>query len=300
MTSFLKGYFQDNGIELTYEKGFGGADSITKIASGQYDLGDGDPNSMIEFNYRNPDNPLIAIYIRQNRSPFGLYVLKDSGITHPSQLSGKRLGAPVGDALRRLWKVFANQIGIDPDSVEWITMQPQLREPFLIQGRVDAITGFITSSIPNLVRNGINPREIQSFYYNDFGLSLYGNAVITRRDAIRDKPHVLQGFLNAYLKELKDSFRNIESNFLLLIDELRSNGQLVDVSTERFRLSLAMDLFIAEEVRTSGLGGINQERMEKAISQVAEGIDLSISPDVDDVFYDGLLPPLSDRMLLDI
>jgi NitT/TauT family transport system substrate-binding protein len=155
VTAILKGYFAEEGLEVTYERGYGSADSITKIAAGQYDLGEGDPYSMIEFNAKNPDVPLVAIYVHFNRSPFGIYTLKDKGIGEPAQLAGKKLGAPAGDAPRRLWPVFAKQVGIDPGSVEWVTMEPQLREPFLIQGRVDAISGFMTSAMPNLVRGGV-------------------------------------------------------------------------------------------------------------------------------------------------
>jgi NitT/TauT family transport system substrate-binding protein len=44
---------------------------------------------------------------------------------------GQELGAPAGDAARRLFPMFARSVGIDADSVSWTSMDPPLREPLL-------------------------------------------------------------------------------------------------------------------------------------------------------------------------
>ncbi|MFS8900883.1 ABC transporter substrate-binding protein [Synechococcus sp. H60.2] len=297
-TAILKGYFAEEGLEVTYERGFGSADSITKIAAGQYDLGEGDPYSMIEFNAKNPDVPLVAIFVHFNRSPFGIYTLKGRGITEPAQLAGKKLGAPAGDAPRRLWPVFAKQVGIDPASVEWLTMEPQLREPFLIQGRVDAISGFMTSAMPNLVRGGVSLNDITPFLYNDYGLELYGNAVITRVQLLREKPEQLKAFLRAYVKGWQDTIRDPDGNMLAFLDKARAEGQVLDTAIEKLRLTLAMPrLFVTEEVREIGLGDVVPARMETAIAQVVDGFGLSAKPPLEKVFDNSLLPPQSERMI---
>ena len=41
-------------------------------------------------------------------------------------------------ACGRFWQ---KEVGVDADSVEWVTMEPKLRETFLLQGNVDAISG---------------------------------------------------------------------------------------------------------------------------------------------------------------
>ena len=61
-----RGYFAAEGINLTIDRGFGSADAVTKIASGAYDLGYADTNSMVEFNVRNPDRSLIAFVMFLN------------------------------------------------------------------------------------------------------------------------------------------------------------------------------------------------------------------------------------------
>ena len=59
-----KGYYAAQKVNLTaFDPGRGGADSITKVASGTHDVGFGDLSAMIEFNARNPGQELIAVLL---------------------------------------------------------------------------------------------------------------------------------------------------------------------------------------------------------------------------------------------
>ena len=66
------GYFAEEGLDVTFERGFGSADTASKIAAGQYDMGFGDMYAMIEFNEQNPDQKLIVVAVPQNKAPFAL------------------------------------------------------------------------------------------------------------------------------------------------------------------------------------------------------------------------------------
>src|SRR5206468_1561708 len=81
-------------------------------ATGTYDLGYGDVNSMIEYNVKNPQMPLIAVGMVLNSPPFALLSLKRYGIREPKDLKGASIGAPAGDAPRRLWPIFAKNVGL--------------------------------------------------------------------------------------------------------------------------------------------------------------------------------------------
>jgi NitT/TauT family transport system substrate-binding protein len=59
-----RGYYAAQKVNLTaFDPGRGGADSITKVASGTHDVGFGDLSAMIEFNARNPGRELIAVLL---------------------------------------------------------------------------------------------------------------------------------------------------------------------------------------------------------------------------------------------
>lgn len=294
-TAIQKGYFAEEGVQVNFERGYGSADSINKIAAGQYDLGFGDLYSMIEFNEKNPDQKLIAIAVPYNNAPFAIIGFKKNGINTPQDLAGKTLGAPAGDAPRRLWPVFAKEVGIDPTSVNWTTMEPKLRETFLLQGDVDAISGFSYSALPGLIKGGANLEDLSIFYYTDHGMEFYGNAIITTPEFLEKNPEVVRSFLSAYVKGLQDTLRDPTAGLQSVID---SGDSLIDRESEKLRLQIAVEnLLVNEEVEARGLGDVDPERLEKTIAQVVEGFGLQNTPPVQEVYDSSYLPALGERQL---
>ncbi len=289
-----RGYFTAEGITLTIDRGFGSADAVTKIASGAYDLGYADTNSMVEFNVRNPDHALIAFVMFLNSPPFSIITLRRENITRPTDLQGKKLGAPVGDAPRRLFPVFAKAVGIHPDSVEWVSMDVPLREPSLIRGAVNAITGFYFTAFLNLRAAGVNPNDIVAFLYSDFGLPLYGNAIMAPPALLRGNPEAAKGFVRALIRGVKDSITDPDA----AIAAIKKRDPLLNEAVEKDRLLLALrSNVLTAEVAKDGFGGVRGERMARAIDTLADAFNLPSKPKWYDVFTDRYLPPKKDRML---
>jgi NitT/TauT family transport system substrate-binding protein len=290
-----RGYFAEEGLEVQFERGYGSADTASKIAAGQYDMGFGDMYSMIEFNQQNPDQKLIVVAVPYNKAPFALVSLKESGINSVEDLAGKKLGAPAGDAPRRLWPVLAEEVGVDANSVEWVTMEPKLRETFLLQGNVDAISGFIYSMMPSLVKGGKTLDDLNIFYYTDHGLDFYGNVVLVKESFLAENPEVVRGFLKAYMRGLQDTLREPATG---LDSVLAAGDSLMERDGEKLRLQLALDnLLVNEEVERNGLGAVDPERLQKSIDQTVKGFGLAETPAVEDVFDGSYLPPLEERQL---
>ncbi len=291
-----QGYFAEEGLDVTFERGFGSADSITKIAAGQYDIGEGDMYSMMEFNEKNPDQQLVAVAIKFNRSPFVIVTKGDSEFSEPAKLAGANLAAPAGDGPRRLWPVLAKEVGADADSVEWTNVEPQLREGMLAQGNADGISCFSISCLPVLSQKlGLPQEDLNVFYYNDYGLDLYGNALIVRKEFLEANPEVVRGFVAAYIKGLKDTLADPEAALAVVTEY--ADDELFDTVIEAERMQIAVDrLYTGPETATLGLGGVDTERLEKTMAQVAEGFGLTTVPSVEAVFDSSYLPPQEDRM----
>src|SRR5207237_6701165 len=119
VTAKAMGAFSAAGLDVTIDRGTGSQKTIEQVATGTYDLGYGDINSMIEYNVKNPGQPLVAIAMVLNTPPFALLSLKKYGVKGPKDLAGLNIGAPAGDAPRRLWPIFAKHAGVAPDSVTW-------------------------------------------------------------------------------------------------------------------------------------------------------------------------------------
>src|SRR5438094_6621167 len=153
ITAKALGAFAAQGLDVTIDRGTGSQKTIEQVATGTYDLGYGDVNSMIEYNVKNPQMPLIAVGMVLNSPPFALLSLKRYGIREPKDLKGASIGAPAGDAPRRLWPIFVQNVGLPADSVTWTNMAPPLREPGGGGGDVKAISGFYFTGFLNLTEN---------------------------------------------------------------------------------------------------------------------------------------------------
>jgi NitT/TauT family transport system substrate-binding protein len=236
----------------------------------------------------------MAVYVVLNSPPYSVITLKGKGINSPKDLEGRKIGAPEGDAPRRLFPVFAKAVGIDPAKVEWVSMSPPLREPSLVKGEVDAITGFYFTGYLNLLALNVNPGDIVAFKYNDYGVELYGNAIIVRKDFMQSNPEAVAKFVRAVNRALKEVIADPEK----AADYVKQRDPLVDRNVELERLKLALsDNILTEEVRRNGLGAVERTRLEKTIQSVVTAFNLPRTLSPDEVFTDRFLPPKEERTI---
>ncbi len=289
-----KGYFAAEGLDVTVDTGNGSAGALNRVASGAYELGVADINAVIDFNAKNPAQAMKAIYMVYNQPPYAIIALKKSGITKPADLQGKKLGAPGFDAARKTWPSFADHVKVPKEGVNWISMDPPLREPMLIRGQVDAISGFNFTSVLNLGRAGVPASDLVVFNYADYGVSLYGNAVIVSPKLAAEHPDKVKAFLRAINKSIKDVIADPKAG----IQAVKARDSLADEALELQRLEIALKQnVITPEVKADGLGGVREPRLKAAIDEVVASFALPVTPKVSEVFDASFLPAKAERTL---
>src|SRR5258707_1000443 len=192
-----KGYFKAEGLDVTIDTAAGSLEPINRLASGTYDMGIGDINSLIKFRDQNPGAPLKAVFMFYNKPAFSIVARKSRGIVKPKDLEGKKLGAPAADGAYAQWKIFAQANDIDTSKVTIENVGFPVREPMLAAGQVDAITGFSFSSYINLKDRGVPVDDIVVLLMADYGVNLYGNAVFVNPKFAAEKPEAVKAFLRA-------------------------------------------------------------------------------------------------------
>ncbi|MEQ5774821.1 MULTISPECIES: ABC transporter substrate-binding protein [unclassified Thalassospira] len=289
-----KGYFSEEGLDVTIDSGNGSVGAITRVASGAYDISFADINSLVEFNASHPDQAMKSIFMVYDRPPFSLFMLKKSGITKPEDLKGKTLGAPVFDASRKLFPAFAKATGLSMDDVKWESMDPPLREPMLVRGDVDGISGHYFTSVLNLESQGIKKEDMVVFKYADYGLDFYGNGILASKDMMENHGDQLRGFLRAVVKGWRDTIANPDE----AIAALKEVDPLIDTKLETERLNMVIeDNVITDEVLAHGMGPISTDRMAKAIDQVSLAFGLQNPPKVADIFTSIYMPGEEERKI---
>ena len=78
--------------------------------------------------------------------------------------------------------------GIDAAKVTIENIAPPVREPMLAAGQVDAITGLSFSSFIDLKDKGVPVDDIVVLLMADYGVDLYGNAIIVNTEIRRRAP----------------------------------------------------------------------------------------------------------------
>ena len=74
-----KGYYKAEGLDVTIDTAGGSLEPLNRIASGTYDIGFGDINSLIKFRDANPNVPIKAIFMVYNKPPFAIVGRKSRG-----------------------------------------------------------------------------------------------------------------------------------------------------------------------------------------------------------------------------
>jgi NitT/TauT family transport system substrate-binding protein len=295
LAAIEKGYFKEEGLDVTIDTGAGSLESIPRVASGPYEMGFGDFNSLIRFRDQNPDVGVKAVMMVYNKPAFAIVGRRSRGITEDIEsLRGKKFGAPAPDAAYAQWPIFRTVNNID--EAEWaMTFENvgfPVREPMLAQGEVDAVFGFAMSSAINLAARGVPMEDIVVMNMGDYGVELYGNVIMASPRLMEENPEAIQGFLRAFIKGLRSVIDNPDEGAGFVV-------QYNDVArreTERDRLVMTIENnIITDEVREHGFGDIQANRFERAMEQIALTFQFSNRPEMDDVFTAEFLPPAEDR-----
>jgi NitT/TauT family transport system substrate-binding protein len=295
LASSAKGYYKAAGLDVSIDAGNGSGGTVTRVASGTYDMGFADMAALMEFHANNPDAPNkpVAILMVYNNTPAAVLALKKSGISKPSDLNGKKLGAPGFDAGRRAFPIFAKANNIS--GVQWTSMDPPLRETMLVRGDIEAITGFSFTSLLNLEARGVKTEDVVILSYPSYGVKLYGNVIIASPKLLKENPAAVKAFIGAFLKGIKEVMANPDP----AIEYVKARDGIINVDLEKRRLRMAIDSVVASpDARAEGFGVAVPGRLALMASQVSDAFGTKTRIDPTAVWTDAFLPGKAELNVL--
>ena len=287
-----RGYFKAAGLDVTIDEAATPLEAITRVASGNYDMAFADINSMIRHRDQTPAVPVKAVFMVYNKPPYAIVTRKSRGITEPKQLVGKKLGAPPNGTTVAEWPLFAKLNGIDTSKVTIEHIAIPVRAPMLAAGQLDAMLGFSFRIYVDLKDRGVPVDDIVLLPMADYGLKLYGNAIIVNPKFAAEKPEAVKAFLRAYLKGLKETIRRPADAVDLIVK--REDVAKKEVELARLRMAIR-DNIVTAEVKADGYGAVDMARLEEALGQLALTHTFKIKLTPMDVFDPSFLPPADER-----
>jgi NitT/TauT family transport system substrate-binding protein len=289
------GHFEAEGLNVTIDSGNGSVEAIPRVATGAYQMGFGDINSLIKFLDEDPSQKIRAAMVVYERPPFSIIGRKSLGVTEdPKSLEGRKLGAPPPDGAFAQWPAFVQAAGIDESKVTIESVGFPVREPMLAQGQVDGIFGFAFSSVLNLKAQGVPADDISMILMAENGLDLYGNSILINTDFAEANPDAVKGFLKALAKGFADAVADPDAG----VAAVMKRNEVLNADIERERLEMANALNIKTPyVVENGFGGIDEAKLAQSIEylKVSMGLKGAVGPG--DVFDASYLPPKEERML---
>jgi NitT/TauT family transport system substrate-binding protein len=287
-----KGYFKEEKLNVVVDAGNGSGGTVTRVASGTYDMGFADLAALMEFTANNPTvpNKPVAVMMVYNNTPAAVLALKKSGIKTPADLNGKRLGAPVFDAGRKAWPIFAKANNVT--NVAWTAMDPPLRETMLVRGDIDAITGFSFTSLLNLEARGVKTEDVVVLPYPAYGVKLYGNAIIVGEEFLKKNPEAVKAFLRAFTKGMKDVIADPKG----AIATVKARDGIINEELELRRLKLALDATVlTPDAKAEGFGEVKAPRLSLMASQVSDAFATKERVKPEAVWNASYLPSAAER-----
>ena len=290
-----KGYFRDEGIDITIDQGEGSAATITRIMSGAYDAGFGDINAIIQQAANKPGEQPVMVYQIYNRPPFVIVAKTNGPIKTIKDLEGRKLGGPAGSATLRLLPSFAKANKLDLSKNTILNMAPNLQEQMLVTDQIEATLVFNVTSYINLLQQKHDPdKDFRWFNFGDYGLDLYSNGVMVSQKLLKENPKAVAGLVRAINRAMKEVIAAPDGGIATLIKV----EPLLNADIEKKRITYALNnLMNAPEAAEIGVGDLKDDRLARSIGVIVEAYELKRTPAVGEVFNRSFLPPKADRQL---
>ncbi|MEZ4595890.1 MAG: ABC transporter substrate-binding protein [Chloroflexota bacterium] len=279
------GMYAAAGLDVTLQNQID-PDLITLIGQGAVDIGLGDGTSVIAA--RSQGIPIRYVASIYARFPSVVIANAASGITTPADLDGRRLGTPgrYGSGWIML-QALLSSAGLTPDDLD-ITLYPDFGQATgLVQGQVDAITGFLNNEPIAVARQGVTPNVLTV----DDIVPLPGNGLVTGETTLLERHDDLASFVAVTLAAMEavsaDPQLGLEAAFQA-VPELAADPDL-----QLAILQATIDAWHSDLTDAHGLGAIDPADWTASIDFMAGMPDSPVAPGAvtaDQVVTTELLP----------
>lgn len=280
-----KGFYREAGLDVTISRGFGSGDTIKRVASRSAQIGLADTGAIIAAR-ANDDIPVRIVAMIYDHATLGLIYLAESGIKAPKDIEGRAIGRSASGATVNMFPGFLKANGIDRSKIREVVVDGATFAPLLMSGKVDAVLEQ-SINIGKFRRAAAQQgKTALAMSYADFGLEVYGNALIVNPVTLREKSELVQRFVTASLKGMAYAFDNLDE----AIAAIRKNNPEVDATAAKDELVTLKEMDTNAELRRNGLGTLDIPRLEKTRDIVTEALSLKRKVSVEDIYAPGFLP----------
>ncbi len=191
-----KGFYRDAGLDVTILAGKGSGTTAQLVASKATQIGFSD--GFVVANSVAKGMAIKTVGTIYRRDPAAIMVLDESPIKSPKDLEGKSVAMTAGSAQFQQWPAYVKGAGIDPAKIRIVNIDPAGVGAALVNGKVDAIGGYVFSYAPSIEVRA--KKKLRIFWFADSGVTIVSNGIIVHNDLLKSDPDLVRAFVAPAIK----------------------------------------------------------------------------------------------------
>jgi NitT/TauT family transport system substrate-binding protein len=282
--ALAKGYYKEEGLNVSIASARGTADSIRSLESGAADVGFIDIPSLVAAGADNSSIRMVAV--NYQLPPYSVFSINPgANITRPQDMVGKEFSAGNASLIPRIHQAFMKQNGLDPSTLKIVNLDPGSLVAALAARRIQSIGLFAMSE--TAIKRAVQDGEVKHMLLADHGLDIYANGIGVRDDFLAKNPDSVRRFVRASLRGWKDALANPEEAAQLQAQMVKTLNPTV-IAEE---LQVVRRLAVVPDTQKNGLGWIDRDKLKRTVDFVNANIEVAGRRfSAEDIYRDGYLP----------
>ena len=213
----LKGYYAEEKLNVKLLQGDAAHNPVDEVVKGNASFGISGSDLLVHYAQGKPVIALGAVF---QHSPYCIISLSEKNICSPTDLVGKKIMVSEGQGWVELQAVFSKE-GIPLDSLHPIPHSWNNQD--LIDGKADAITGYVSTEPMQFRKLGKEVRMLQSINY---GIDFYGDVLFTDKRTMDNAPMRVSRFQKASFRGWDYAMANPEEiiDYILTLPGVKERG----------------------------------------------------------------------------
>lgn len=271
-----KGWYKEEGLEVNIVPGKGSGDVVKKIDVGTAEFGIVDTGVLIVARAQGAKVKVVSMLF--DKSPYCMWMWKNSGINSPKDLVGKKIGAPPGDAQRTIFPALAAANGFDPEKVTFVNISAEAKFTALASKQVDVVFDYY-SGAPFFYK-ALGQENTKFMMFADHGVDVYSNALVVTDKYAKENGPLIKRFVRASLRGWEFTLKNPEE----AINILAKHRPEIEKPVMLANLKLIIDLFRTNRYKEHGIGWVDEKKMADSIKIIAQYRDLKVDMKTSDIY----------------
>lgn len=247
-----KGYFKENGLDVTINPGGVDLNPVRQVASGSDTFGLTEAEQLIIA--RSKDVPVVAVAATFQKSPVVFMAKKSSEIKRPEDFTGKTVGIKVGTGVETIYRALLNKQGINSKQIKEVPVQFDL-SPFF-SDQVNVWPSYIINEPLIAQKEGVDINIVDP---SDYGIRSYADVLFVSENTLQQKSDLVKRFTNAYIRGWQYSVQDPEE----AINILAKNAKGIDKKQQLEQMKAVIKLV------TTNVGEEKIGSMDKKVWQTA-------------------------------